>query len=874
MPLVSGTKIGPYEVRSPLGAGGMGEVYLARDTRLARDVAIKALPDDFAQVSESLARFQREAQILGSLNHSNIAAIYGLEEHNQARYLVLEYVPGETLAERIRRAPLTVEESLEIASQIAEGLEVAHEKGVIHRDLKPANIKITPDGKVKVLDFGLAKETLTNTSADALNSPTLTAAPPAYTRAGVILGTAAYMSPEQARGKAVDKRTDIWALGCILYECVTRKMAFGGETVTDTLAAVVKTEPDWSALPDAASPGVRDLLRRCLQKDPRQRLRDIGDARILISDALSGKTEADTRIDEQPVRRLLPILAAASITALLLGVIAGMWWRSRSQSAPETWTGAYLGGSELSTVPRPSPDGHLLAFVAKDNDDVMQVWVMKPESGNRVMLTHRRDVGFAGSCSWSADGTRIFYDRYSDQPKGIYSVPALGGDEQMILETGSSPEALPDGSLLVSQINPQHQQQLYHYWPDSGKSQALPVILPFGTLYGWANVRPFPDGRRVLVVGMAAGDRADAAVLRFYVVDLETSNLRLLDADFGDLVGGGGVPPVAVMPDSKSAIFGATTGPLTRVMSISIDGHAPARQLFTLTGYLESLAVGADGSIYLDQEDRPMEIVRFSPEGGRVERIASVQKPVSDYFASLPDGRAVWAEYGAGHARLMIGAAGKEPAPLVNTNDEVSGPMTAVGPDAVAFRIGEEAHPTIGVAALSNGRIVRRVPFDKGRIEQMASSPDGKTLYVASSGSIWTVSSDGDVRRQAAGNSVSVEQGGQSLLVELREPPNTKLIRVALNGGAEQEIHVPGPLTLGYMIDNEGIRNGRLVAPGSGPTWYWPPVIFDLATGKSARVPLEYVSDFHHMSWTADGKVMAAALAWRSNLWKFTRQAH
>ena len=876
MSLASGTRIGPYEIRSPLGAGGMGEVYLARDTRLARDVAIKALPDAFANSADSLARFQREAQILGSLNHSNIAAIYGIEEHNDARYLVLEYVPGETLAQRIRRGSLSVDETLDTARQIAEGLEAAHEKGVVHRDLKPANIKITPEGKVKVLDFGLAKETPADTLGvpDALNSPTLTAASPAYTRAGVIMGTAAYMAPEQARGKPVDKRADIWAFGCILFECLTGKMAFGGETVTDILAAVVKTEPDWPALPDPTGVRLRELLYRCLQKDPRLRLRDIGDARILISELLAGNAETDAPIDTRPFRAFLLRSGAVCLATLLLGLFAGIWWRGRSETAAEIWTGAYLGGSELSTVPRPSPDGHLLAFIAKDNDDVMQVWVMKPESGNRVMLTHRRDVGFAGSCSWSADGTRIFYDRYSDQPKGVYSVPALGGEEQSILETGSSPEALPDGSLLLSQINPQHQQQLYHYWPDSGKSQALPVILPFGTLYGWANVRPFPDGRRVLVVGMAAGAGPEAPVLHFYVVDLETGKLRVLDADFGDLVGGGGVPPVAVTPDGKSAVFGATTGPLSRVMTIAIDGHAPARQLFTVTGYLESLAVGADGGIYLDQEDRPMEIVRFAPEGGRVERLASVQKPVSDYFAALPDGRAVWAEYAAGRIRLMIGAVGKEPSPLITTTEEVSGPMTAVGNENVAFRLGDEAHPTIGVATLSNGRIVRRIPFDKGRIDQMTSSPDGNTLYLSAAGSIWTITADGQIRRQTAGNSVSVEQGGQSLLVEVRESPNTKLVRVPLNGGVEQELRVPGPVTLGYMIDNQGVRNGRLVAPGSGPTWYWPPAIFDLTTGKSARIPLDYVSDFHHMSWTPDGKVMASALAWRSNMWKFTRATH
>jgi eukaryotic-like serine/threonine-protein kinase len=681
------------------------------------------------------------------------------------------------------------------------------------------------------------------------------------------------MSPEQARGKPVDKRADIWAFGCILFECLTGKMAFGEETVTDTLAAVVKAEPEWRALPEAAGPRVRELLRRCLQKDPRLRLRDIGDARILISEALSEDSVAVASAGTPPVRRLLPIVAAACLAALVLGLIAGMWWRGRSEPAG-VWTGAYLGGNELSTFPRPSPDGHLLAFVAKDNDDVLQVWVMKPESGNRVMLTHSRDRGFAGTCSWSPDGSRIFYDRYYDQFQGVYSVPALGGDEQMVLETGGTPEALSDGSLLVSQINLQHQLQLYRYWPDSGKSQALPLILPNGNLYGTSTIRAFPDGRRALVAGMATGDQAHTTGLHFYVVDLETGKLHMLDADFGDLVAGGGVPPATVTPDGKTAIFGSTKGPLSRVMSVPIDGHAPAQQLFTLTGYLESLSIGPDGDIYLDEAERPMEIIRFSPEGGRVERIATVQKPVGDYFAALPDGRAVWAEYAAGHSRLMIGAEGKEPASFVSTSEEISGPITAVGPDAIAFVINAETRPTIAVTALSTGRIVRRIPFDKGGIEQMASSPDGKTLYCAAAGSIWAVTADSEVRRQSAGNFVSVEPGGQSLIVVVRESPNTKLVRVPLNGGPAQEIRVPGPLTLGYMIDSDSVRNGRLLAPGSGPTWYWPPAIFDLATGKSARIPLEYVSDFHHMSWTPDGKVIACALVWRSNMWKFTRGVH
>ena len=870
MALSVGARLGPYEILAPLGAGGMGEVYHARDTRLSREVAIKALPDAFANDIDRLARFQREAQVLASLNHPNIAAIHGLEENNGSRYLALEYVPGETLAERIQRGPLGPEESIEVAQQIAAALEAAHEKGIVHRDLKPANIKITPGDKVKVLDFGLAKDTTMAASSgqDATNSPTLTVASPAYTRAGVILGTAAYMSPEQARGKPVDKRADIWAFGCVLYECLSGKPPFAGETVTDTLAAVIKAEPEWRAIPDAVGPRVRELLRRCLQKDPSLRLRDIGDSRIFLAEAA---TEPRPVGSVTRPRRLFPVLAAACLGTLILGLAAGLWWRGRSDAGAGNWTGVFLSGPEISTVPRPSPDGHLLAFVAKDNDDVMQVWVMKPESGNRVMLTHRRDAGFAGTCSWSPDGSRIFFDRYNDQLGGVFSVPALGGDEQKILDAAGDPEALPDGSLLIGQINSQHEQQLYRYWPDSGKSQALPVILPGTILYGWAAIRAFPDGRRALVGGTAIGKEAAAGV-HLFVVDLDSGKLRTLDAEFGDIVASGGGPAAAVARDGKSAIFTSTHGPLTRVWSIAIDGRGSARQLFTLTGYVQSLDIGADGGVYVDQAERPMDIVRFAPQGGRVERIASVQKPVGDYFAALPDGRVVWIEHAAGHSHLMIAGAGKEPASVLNTAEDISGPLTAAGSDAAAFLIGAEPHSSIAVAALSSGRIISRIPFDKGHIDQVSCSPDGKTLYFAAAGSIWAVStSGGELRRVHAGNGATVEPGGESLLVQIREPPTTRLVRVPLHGGPEKEIPALGPLQLAIAIDNGGVRNGQLLAPGSGPYWYWPPAIFDLATGKSARIPLEYVSDFHHMSWTPDGKVIASALGWRSSMWKFTR---
>jgi serine/threonine protein kinase len=280
-----GNKLNHYQIMSQLGKGGMGEVYRAKDQKLGRDVAIKVLPEEFARDANRVARFQREAKLLASLNHPNIAAIHGLEESGGTNFLVLELVEGETLADHIRQGPIPVEESLKLALQIAEALEAAHEKGVIHRDLKPANIKVTPDGKVKVLDFGLAKAFAGDQEQLNLsNSPTLSVA---ATQQGVILGTAAYMSPEQARGRSVDKRTDIWAFGCMLFEMLTGRQTWSGTTVTDIIAAALAKDPDFTKLPPNLHPEIRKLLTRCLQKDPSERFRDAGDVRIEIKQILA-----------------------------------------------------------------------------------------------------------------------------------------------------------------------------------------------------------------------------------------------------------------------------------------------------------------------------------------------------------------------------------------------------------------------------------------------------------------------------------------------------------------------------------------------------------------------------------------------------------
>jgi len=321
--LTPGNRLGPYEIVAPLGVGGMGEVYRARDTKLGREVAIKVLPAAVAQDTERLARFKREAQVLASLNHPNIAAIYGLDEADGEQFLVLELVEGEDLAERVKRGRIPLLESIAIARQIAEALAEAHDKGIVHRDLKPANVKLTPDGKVKVLDFGLAKAIVSESSGAGPTSaptilPTMTSA---GTAIGMILGTAAYMSPEQARGKPVDRRTDVWAFGCVLYEMLTGGRAFEGEDVTETLAAIVRGEPDWTRLPLDIPPAVRVLLTRCLIKDRAERVSDMSVVRFLMSDTaktLSGASAAAVTAEPAAApRRVAPLVIAAAALAVV-----------------------------------------------------------------------------------------------------------------------------------------------------------------------------------------------------------------------------------------------------------------------------------------------------------------------------------------------------------------------------------------------------------------------------------------------------------------------------------------------------------------------------------------------------------------------------
>lgn len=307
---MTGHTLGHYRIEQKLGAGGMGVVYRATDSKLGRQVAIKVLPEALARHPERLVRFEREARMLAALNHPNIAAIYGLEECGGVHYLVLELVPGLTLAQRIAEGPLSIGEALGVSRQIAEALEAAHEKAIIHRDLKPANVKITPEGKVKVLDFGLAKALQAPSSGDTdpSQSPTVTAE---GTQLGVVLGTAAYMSPEQARGRPVDKRTDIWAFGCVLFESLARRRAFRGQTTSDCMAAVLAAEPDWDTLPASTPANIRALLRRCLEKDPRRRQYRLGFSRS-VRRTRRWRPNQDRAQSRQQERRAIPPAALVS----------------------------------------------------------------------------------------------------------------------------------------------------------------------------------------------------------------------------------------------------------------------------------------------------------------------------------------------------------------------------------------------------------------------------------------------------------------------------------------------------------------------------------------------------------------------------------
>ena len=484
MTLAAGTRLGPYEILSPLGAGGMGEVYRARDGKLNRDVAIKVLPEAVAEDAERLARFEREAQVLAALNHPHIAAIYGLEKSGNVEALVLELVEGETLAEKIAAGPVPIDEALAIARQIADALEAAHEKGIVHRDLKPANVKVTPEGMVKVLDFGLAKALTGDASSpDQTHSPTLTAA---ATQAGVVIGTAAYMSPEQARGRSVDKRADIWAFGAVLYEMLSGRKAFEGETVSDTLAAVLRADIDWAALPPETPASVRRVLRRCLDRDPKTRFRDVADARIEMDEVAQEPASAAPAAAASSRSRLWPVAAVVLLALATLG-----WWRAlASVSAPPVTTRLSVVFPAQDQLPyNDSPafalsrDGRQLVYVAE-------------RAGSTGISVRALDTGQVRSVEGTANAVGPFFSPdghwigfFAD---GKLKKVAVGGGAPIDLCDAPTPRGgtwLEDDSIVFS---PEYTSGLVRIPAQGGKIEILtrPDAARSERTHRWAEALP------------------------------------------------------------------------------------------------------------------------------------------------------------------------------------------------------------------------------------------------------------------------------------------------------------------------------------------------------------------------------------------------
>ena len=682
--LNSGTKVGSYEVVAAIGAGGMGEVYRARDPKLGRDVAIKVLPEAFARDAERMARFQREAKVLASLSHPNIATIYGLEDSGTTRALVMELVEGPTLADRIKAGPIPVDEAVRIARQIADALEYAHERGIIHRDLKPANVKVTNDDIVKVLDFGLAKALEGDPSSiDISTSPTISRM---ATQQGVLLGTAAYMSPEQAKAKPADRRADIWAFGCVLYEMLTGKVAFPGDSVTDTLAGVIRAEPDWSQLPSATPMRVRVLLQRCLQKDPKERLQAIGDARIALNEVLSGAPDlAPVGRAEAAVvplwSRALPWAALAACLTVALVALAFVHFRGKP--APP----AHVYRYDIAT-PDPrnlrgalSPDGTRLVF-SSGLGTPNRLWLRRMDSLEAHPIEGTE--GTRGVPFWSPDSRFIAFGTLDGKLKKI---DTEGGPAQVLCDSGPGVFGgfwTPDGKIVFG--DPGRQPDLWEVPAEGGISSPLPGFKHAGDPY-LAYPVLLPDGKHFLY---ASGGTTSGEV---YVGSLdkpgEQNSKRLLSS-----LGAAFVPS----PDDSNLgylLFVRGTEENQRTGALMV-------QLFDL----RKLALVGDPVPIAEQAS-------YNPSASRTGTLV--------YGSGTENGQLTWFD----REGKILGTVG-EPTGLISS--------VRVSPDGTHAAVGRNVQNTAAIWLLDFARgTSTRFTFGSGYARFPVWSPDGKSIIFSDS---------------------------------------------------------------------------------------------------------------------------------------------
>ena len=620
--LQPGVRLGPYEVLSAIGAGGMGEVYRARDRKLQRDVAVKVLPEGFAQDAQRFARFEREARTLAALNHSNIAAIYGVEEANGVSAIVMELVEGPTLADRINEGAISADEALHIARQIADALEAAHEQGIIHRDLKPANIKVRADGTVKILDFGLAKAAdagaASELSAHILNSPTLTAQ---ATDLGMILGTAAYMAPEQARGRAIDKRTDIWSFGAVLYEMLAGRPLFAGSTVADTLAAVLKAEPELTPIPVH----LRRMVARCLRKDPRQRWQAIGDVRIAIDDTVAGETGEPVSV---PARRhvlrwALPLLALAGAGVLAIaGVVNLRGTPSKNQLVRFTIAppangrfGIPFSGSEGLHL-AVSPDGQHIVFATIGNDGKVQLWLRPLDSTVPRPLAGTENAPFP---FWKPDGKSIGFFAGGK----LWRIDVAGGPA---LSLADAPDpgggTWNDAGVIV--FRPKRNGPLYRVAEAGGAVSAVTRLDAEGAESSHWQPWFLPDGRHFLY---ATGvDARNQARIRIGSLESPDDNRVLQEADSSAVYAQGhllflrGTALMARPFDARRLQFTGEAVPAAE--PVRVRGNSPGSAFSaSSTGLLVYARGGAEDDFRLTWFDRTGKRLRVIGDPGQLGRM-------------------------------------------------------------------------------------------------------------------------------------------------------------------------------------------------------------------------------------------------------------
>ena len=617
----------------------MGQVYRATDAKLKRQVAIKVLPPSLAVDADRLARFQREAEVLASLNHPNIAAIYGLEESGGMTALVMELVEGDDLSQRIARGALPLDEALPIAKQIAEALEAAHDQGIIHRDLKPANIKVRGDGAVKVLDFGLAKamDPAGASAVNAANSPTLTGH---ATALGMILGTAAYMAPEQAKGKAVDKRADIWAFGVVLYEMLAGRSAFAGETVTDIIAAVVTRDADWTALPAATPASIRRLLGRCLKKDPKRRLRDIGDVRFEIDETIArGFSDArSAELMSTPVRpagvplggKLAWTVVGAALGAALAAALAwsGAWPPTPpSESHPLRVSIVHTEGSEVA-APAISPDGRRVAYRARRGDGMPLLWVRDLASDESQSLPGTEDAALP---FWSPDSRDLGFFAGG----ALKRVAAAGGPVRVVTDSigpwsGYGGSWAVDGTIAVS-----GQTGLFRVPAEGGVMTAL-TKLPSGD---WAHFWPsfLPDGRRFLFTAKLWTRTAEASDQGIYLGSLDSPTIERLLPDLSSAVYAAPGYLVFVREGTLAAApFDLASGRVTGA-PIAIGGAVAMDAQFYFAGISASadgtLAVRPPPAVVFPESNALKTELRLVDRSGTGSRVAAAR--LFSYFMAL-----------------------------------------------------------------------------------------------------------------------------------------------------------------------------------------------------------------------------------------------